>query len=159
WDAATGRPLERAFPYRGIVNTAAFGPDGETLLTGSFDGTGRLWDAATGRALGEPLRHQDQVWGVAFSPDGKTLLTGSRDGTALRGSGTRPPAGLSEGHSDIGPGSGAWRSAPMARPSSPAAPTGRRGSGTPPQAGPRPNPSAIMAESRAWPSALTARPS
>jgi WD40 repeat protein len=60
----------------------AFGPDGKTVLTGSWDKTARLWEVATGKQLGPPLHHRDTVAAVAFSPDGKTVLTGSVDKTA-----------------------------------------------------------------------------
>ena len=61
----------------------AFGPDGKTVLTGSFDGIARLWDIDKDRAIGPPLRHQHTVSTVAFSPDGRTILTASFDRTAL----------------------------------------------------------------------------
>jgi len=58
----------------------ALSPDGETILTGSWDK-----DRA---ALGRRHRHvhrpslsptKDRVWAVAFSPDGKTILTAGDD--------------------------------------------------------------------------------
>jgi len=65
------------------ARSAALGPDGKTLLTGSTDGTARLWDAVTGQPLTPPLKgHDDRVRDVAFSPDGEIFLTGSTDKTA-----------------------------------------------------------------------------
>src|SRR5262249_47901284 len=56
--------------------------DGQTVLTGSRDGTARLWKTALGQPIDQPLFHQEDVWAAVFSPDGQTVLTGSGDKTA-----------------------------------------------------------------------------
>jgi WD40 repeat protein/tRNA A-37 threonylcarbamoyl transferase component Bud32 len=81
--AAWGRqvhPLRAVLPHPGYVRAAAFSPDGQFVLTGSFDRTARLWQTNTGKLLAT-WPHPDRVYAVAFSPDGKTAATGSRDGT------------------------------------------------------------------------------
>jgi hypothetical protein len=65
-----------------VVRSAAFGPDGELVVTGSVDGTARLGDARTGTVVGEPLQHGDVVWSAAFSPDGTRVVTASSDHSA-----------------------------------------------------------------------------
>jgi len=66
------------------VSSVAFDPDGNTLATGSYDGTIRLWDAKTRQPLGSPLQgHGDWVKSVAFSPDGGLLASGSADETVM----------------------------------------------------------------------------
>ena len=64
------------------ITAAAFSPDGQTMLTGSYDRSARLWDASTGAPIDPLLFHQGWVFAVAFSPDGKTVLTGCMDDTA-----------------------------------------------------------------------------
>ncbi|MYA71349.1 hypothetical protein F4141_10420, partial [Candidatus Poribacteria bacterium] len=57
--------------------------DGQTLASGSQDGTIHLWDTATGELQKTFRGHMRGVEGVVFSPDGQTLASGSSDGTIL----------------------------------------------------------------------------
>ena len=41
--------------HTGLVNNAAFSPDGSRIVTASSDNTARLWDAKTGAALGDAV--------------------------------------------------------------------------------------------------------
>jgi WD40 repeat protein len=69
-----GREL-RLIGHQDFVSGLAFAPDGETLASGSVDGTIRLWDSATGRELGLLAGHLEETTDVAFSPDGRTLAS------------------------------------------------------------------------------------
>ncbi|NEQ19179.1 MAG: hypothetical protein F6K28_04675 [Microcoleus sp. SIO2G3] len=64
------------------VNSVAFSPNGEKIVTGSNDQTVRLWDASTGKPIGQPLiGHTNGVNSVAFSPDGEKIVSSSDDKT------------------------------------------------------------------------------
>jgi len=63
------------------LGSAAFSPDGRTVLTAANDTTARLWDAQTGREIRQFIGHTEFVSIAIFGPDGETILTGSADGT------------------------------------------------------------------------------
>jgi WD40 repeat protein len=63
------------------VYSVAFSPDGNQILSVSWDGTVKLWDIASGREIRSFLGHSKSVGYVAFSPDGHQILSGSLDGT------------------------------------------------------------------------------
>ena len=90
WDANTGKELRRFTGHSDRVTSAAISPDGEQVLTGSWDKTVRLWDSVSGKELRQFIGHSDRVYAVAFSPDGKHILTGAR--IRPRACGTAPPA-------------------------------------------------------------------
>ena len=62
--------------------SAQFSPDGQRVVTASWDKTARLWDAATGKEIGEPMKHEGTVDSAQFSPDGQRVVTASEDNTA-----------------------------------------------------------------------------
>jgi WD40 repeat protein len=66
------------------VLSVAFSPNGETLASGSLDGTVRLWtlsNSALAANVIELFRSKERASVVAFSPDGRTLATGYSEGT------------------------------------------------------------------------------
>jgi WD40 repeat protein len=81
------------------VQFAAFSPDGQSVVTASWDGTARMWRAD---GTGEPVvlrEHAGVVTSATFSPDGQRLVTSGDDGTARvwRADGTGEPLVL-QGH-------------------------------------------------------------
>ena len=77
----TGTALEG---HSGSVNSAAFAPDGRSIVTASDDKTARVWrEGADGRWTGTALEgHSGTVNSAAFSPDGRSIVTASDDKTA-----------------------------------------------------------------------------
>ena len=78
WDAITGEN-KWTLRYESWVNSVTFSPDGNTIVTGSNDGTVFLRESVTGGRRRTLTGHTDSVWSVAFSPDGTTLATGSSE--------------------------------------------------------------------------------
>ncbi len=64
------------------VDSAAFSPDGQRIVTASYDQTARVWNAATGQQLAKLEGHTGSVDSAAFSPDGQRIVTASGDQTA-----------------------------------------------------------------------------
>ncbi|MEO0434392.1 MAG: TIR domain-containing protein [Cyanobacteria bacterium J06656_5] len=103
WDLQgnpVGLPIEG---HEETINTVAFTPDGQRLISGSDDRTIRIWDLQ-GNPVGPPIEgHTDDVNAIAFSPDGQRFVSASRDQTLqlwdIDGS---PVAGPFNGHlSDV----------------------------------------------------------
>ena len=63
------------------VQAIAITPDGETLVSGSYDNTVKLWDLKTGKLLKTLSGHKEAVTSVAITPDGQILASGSSDNT------------------------------------------------------------------------------
>ena len=86
WDAATGRQAVALQGHTHTVDSVKFLPDGQRLLSASWDGTIRLWDLGTG---GEAQRYNipheagsapPRVYMIELLPDGQQFVSGSQDG-------------------------------------------------------------------------------
>ena len=65
------------------ATSIVFSPNGDVLVSGSYDATIRLWDITTGEQLETLDGHTYSITSVAVSPDGRTIASGSYDGTVL----------------------------------------------------------------------------
>jgi YD repeat-containing protein len=80
----SGKALYR-LRHDGLIEDAAFSPDGRSIVTGGYAGDAggvRLWDARSGRLKREIVGALRHVHDVAFSADGKLVAAGGADGTA-----------------------------------------------------------------------------
>ncbi len=59
--------------------SVTFSPNGERLLSASFDRTLKLWDITTGECLQTFIGHQGAVTNACFSPDGQFIISGGFD--------------------------------------------------------------------------------
>ncbi|WNG94321.1 TIR domain-containing protein [Mycobacterium sp. ITM-2016-00318] len=86
WDVKTFRPVGEPRRHGERVNSVAFSPDGNRIVSGGNEGdnTGsvRLWDANTGELVAATTIGEAQriVWAVAFSPDGRQVAAAGVDG-------------------------------------------------------------------------------
>jgi WD40 repeat protein/serine/threonine protein kinase len=81
WDMAAVEPLADLHADEPVLS-AALSPDGQTTVTGGYNGVLRRWQTYTRPSEGEVVRGHDPVRGpieaLAFSPDGKALAAGGR---------------------------------------------------------------------------------
>ncbi len=68
--------------HRDTVQSVAFSPDGERIVTASWDKTARVWDVATAKLIATMNGHTAEVRNAQFSPDGTRIVTASSDNTA-----------------------------------------------------------------------------
>ena len=67
------------FDHGTRVKAAAFSPDGERVVSGSWDGTIWIWDTETGGIISTFQGHTRPVTSVAFSVDGRQIISVSSD--------------------------------------------------------------------------------
>ena len=78
-----GDPLRIFEGHSYRVNSLAFSPSGELLVSGSRDQKVRIWRVEDGALLTTLEGHTDDVNSVSFSSDGSTIASGSEDGTVI----------------------------------------------------------------------------
>jgi WD40 repeat protein len=81
WQRQAHVELQTFYGHSDVVQSAAFSPNGQRVVTCGADHTARVWDTATGKELFTLKGHDAGVNSVAFSPDGLRIATGSDDRT------------------------------------------------------------------------------
>jgi WD40 repeat protein len=66
----------------GTIGAVAFSPDGEHVVTASYEGTARIWSSTSTEEPVLLTGHTDLIQTAAFSPDGTRVVTASFDATA-----------------------------------------------------------------------------
>jgi serine/threonine protein kinase/WD40 repeat protein len=78
-DIESRQSVGAVMDHSNFVYTAAFSPDGTTLVTVGADRQARLWSVPAGTLVAS-APHQDEVLLVEFSPNGRYFITAQRDG-------------------------------------------------------------------------------
>jgi len=76
WNLQTGQRVRSLEGHSQWITALAISPSGNTLASGSLDGTINFWNLRTG--ILQATLFARQVTALAFSPDGTTLASGSR---------------------------------------------------------------------------------
>ncbi|MCV3215447.1 WD40 repeat domain-containing protein [Plectonema radiosum NIES-515] len=86
WDLTKGELIGTLSEYQwsvsGVVdevNSLAFSPDGQTLVSGGADSTIKIWHSGAIDLIDILHKHNGMVRCVAFTPDGRMLATGGDD--------------------------------------------------------------------------------
>jgi len=80
WSVQTGQLLDQLAGHEGPVSSLAFTPNGNLLISGSWDRTARLWSIFNRTQTSEPLQLQADVLAVAVRPDSEQLAVSTLDG-------------------------------------------------------------------------------
>lgn len=80
WNVQTGQLLDQLSGHEGPVASLRFSPDGNTLISGSWDHTVRLWSVFSRTQTSEPLQLQADLLSIAVSPDSQELAASTLDG-------------------------------------------------------------------------------
>ena len=75
YDIPSGAIVDLLTEHSSPVKSMEFSPDGETLATGSTEGTIILWKADSGQSIATLVYHEDDVEMLTFSPSGKMLAS------------------------------------------------------------------------------------
>ena len=67
--------------HKSLASSAQFSPNGQRLVSTSWDATVRIWDANSGELLKILSDHGGFVYGAAYSPDGQFIASASTDRT------------------------------------------------------------------------------
>jgi WD40 repeat protein len=61
------------------VRSVAFSPDGQHIVSGSWDNLVKVWSVSGAKEVASLAGHTNVVCSVAFSPDGQHIVSGSAD--------------------------------------------------------------------------------
>ncbi len=80
WSVQTGQLLDQLSGHEGPVSSLAFAPNGDSLVSGSWDRTARIWSIFSRTQTSEPLQLQADVLDIAVRPDSLQLAISTLDG-------------------------------------------------------------------------------
>ena len=76
-----GKCLQTLHGYSRLINTVAFSPDGERLISAENNGYLRMWETKSGQCLHSFLRQTGESSAVAWSADGRLFAQSLPDNT------------------------------------------------------------------------------
>lgn len=80
WSVQTGQLLDQLSGHEGPVSSLAFAPNGNSLISGSWDRTARIWSIFSRTQTSEPLQLQADVLDIAVRPDSLQIAISTLDG-------------------------------------------------------------------------------
>lgn len=81
WDTETGRQVKTLKGHTSYVESIAFSPDGQTLVSGSQKGNMRFWDVKGGRHRKKIDLQNDSITSISFSHNGQIIAYGNHNGS------------------------------------------------------------------------------
>lgn len=82
WDIQGSAEVQRFNGHKGQVSAVAYHPDGEQILSGSFDTTLILWNTLNAEIVQTFTGHNGAVVALDFNADGSRFISGANDKTA-----------------------------------------------------------------------------
>lgn len=67
--------------HQDYISALAFSPDGQLLVSGSWDNTVCLWNVQTGTLIRTFDENSERILAIAFHPNGRSFAVGSGDGS------------------------------------------------------------------------------
>jgi WD40 repeat protein len=83
WDAQTGAPTGLVVVTTTFVTSVSFSPDGDTVITGGWDGAISLVDVGDRSVIGQLPGPENTFNSVAFDPSGETAFVSYETGEAI----------------------------------------------------------------------------
>ncbi|KAG1821948.1 WD40-repeat-containing domain protein [Suillus subaureus] len=82
WSTDNAEPLLWIHAHQDFVQSVVWSPDGQQIVSASYDRTIKFWDSSTRTQIGQPCTgHTSYVHSLAISSDGFFIATASSDNT------------------------------------------------------------------------------
>jgi len=105
WSVQTGQLLDQLAGHEGPVSCLAFTPDGNSLISGSWDNTVRVWSIFARTQTSEPLQLHANVLALAVRPDSRQIAVTTLDGQlSFWNVSEGAQTGILDGRSDVSGG-------------------------------------------------------
>lgn len=80
WSTQTGKLIDILAGHEGPISALAFSPNGDRMVSASWDKTIRVWDTYGRSTAVEPFQLKADCLALAFRPDGKEVAVSTLDG-------------------------------------------------------------------------------